>query len=283
MKSICVKTNNKYIIDYLLKDFSNIDLDDIYISNHSFKNYDNVIIHHLGNDVDSFVEHITDILTNCIFFFCEENIVKNLIKHNYFYFDESERNKILETAVETLNLDITLYREKYDLVYNSLEKYLKENRNIVLSGFINFRLKDYVQMLDEVTDLSVSNFLIEREYFEFIDMLRMYIGSKESTINHLHLVYINNEALLIDDNKNIVPIDDTVFNAKYLSDISFSSNDFCLNTLLTLIPKTLTIHLVNSFEDEFINTLKLIFENRVSICTDCSICHVYSVTHNVKS
>lgn len=283
MKSICIKTNNKYIIDYLLKDFSNIDLDNIYLSANSFAHYDNVIIHYLGNDLDTFLENVCDILTQCIFFFCEENIVKKLIKYNYFYFDDSEKKQILQTTVESLNLDATIYREKYELVFNSIENYIKEHRNIVFSGFINFRLKDYIEILDEITDISVSNFLIEREYFEFINMLRMYINSKESSTNHIHLVYINNEALLLDNDKNIIPIDENVFNAKYLSDISFSSNDFCLNTLLTIIPLTLTIHLVNSYEDEFINTLKLIFENRVSICADCDICHVYSVTHNVKS
>ena len=47
MKSMCIKSNNKYVIDYLLKDFSNIDLDDIYISCNSFKIYDNIIIHYL--------------------------------------------------------------------------------------------------------------------------------------------------------------------------------------------------------------------------------------------
>ena len=63
MKSICIKTNNKYIIDYLLKDFSNINLDNIYLSSHSFKNYDNVIIHYTGNKIDAFLENVCDILT----------------------------------------------------------------------------------------------------------------------------------------------------------------------------------------------------------------------------
>ena len=54
MKSICIKSNNKYIIDYLLKDFSNINLDSIYLSNNSFKIYDNVIMHYSGNNIKDF-------------------------------------------------------------------------------------------------------------------------------------------------------------------------------------------------------------------------------------
>jgi len=54
-----------------------------------------------------------------------------------------------------------------------------------------------------------------------------------------------------------------------LSDISFSSNDYTLNSLLTLLPRRIYIHIIDGIEDEFINTLKLIFDNRVCICNDC--------------
>ena len=51
--------------------------------------------------------------------------------------------------------------------------------------------------------------------------------------------------------------------------------DYTLNTLLTLLPKKIYIHLIDSSINEFINTIQLVFENRVQICTDCSICKLY--------
>ena len=63
--------------------------------------------------------------------------------------------------------------------------------------------------------------------------------------------------------------------SKYLSDISFSSNDYALNSLLTLLPKKIYIHLIDNVIDEFIHTLGLIFEDRAQICTDCNICRLY--------
>lgn len=156
-----------------------------------------------------------------------------------------------------------------------------EHHSLVLNGFVNFRLKDYKEILDYNVDICVSNFLIEKEYYEFINLLHLYVNSKESSTNILHLIYVNKESILIDDNKNIVSTEDHIFDAKYLSDISFSSNDYCLNTLLNLLPERLNIHLIDNYEDEFINTLKLIFENRVHICNDCDICRVYRLTNNV--
>ena len=49
-----------------------------------------------------------------------------------------------------------------------------------------------------------------------------------------------------------------------------------------LIPKKIYIHLVDNYIDDFINTLKLIFENRIILCTDCNICRVISQKHSNK-
>ena len=54
-----------------------------------------------------------------------------------------------------------------------------------------------------------------------------------------------------------------------------TSNDYILNSLLTLLPKKIYIHLVDGYTDQFINTLKLVFENKVHLCTDCNICQLY--------
>ena len=82
----------------------------------------------------------------------------------------------------------------------------------------------------------------------------------------------------VDENKEIIMVANDGLNTKYLSDISFSSNDYTLNTLLSLLPKKIYIHLIDSCIDEFINTLQAIFESRVNICTDCDICNLYKVS-----
>lgn len=153
---------------------------------------------------------------------------------------------------------------------------------MILEGFVNFRLENYYNTLEEIVDYGVNQYIVEKEYNEFINLLKLYIESKESQTSIVHLVYTNGESILLNQNKNIISLEDNIFNAKYLSDISFSSNDYALNALLTLLPKKIEIHLI-SYEDEFITTLKLIFGTRISICTDCNICRTYRVLNNAKS
>ena len=41
------------------------------------------------------------------------------------------------------------------------------------------------------------------------------------------------------------------------------------------LPEKIYIHLVDRTQDEFINTLKLVFDDRIYLCNDCNICKVY--------
>ena len=278
MHSFCVKTHHNYILNYLLYEFENSNIDNLYVSKHKFKIYPNIILHYLGKDISSFYAFLAGSLTNIIIRFYEKHILKCIIFSNYFYFSDIERNQILEYCIDLLNASQNDRLHCNHLIFSSCFDYVKHHNVLILDGFIHFRLKDYWKTLDDIVDISVDKFVLEREYNEFISLLKMYINSRKSVSPILHLVYHNNESILLDDKKQLIDISSHVFDAKYLSDISFSSNDYALNALLSLLPEKLYVHLVSKTEDEFICTLKLIFENRLFICDDCPICHLYQLS-----
>lgn len=276
MKSICVKTNNIDIINYLQKSFENIDLDETYISIRKFKHFNNIIIHHKGNENTKFYNYISNCITKAILKFYEENLLYQNISLNYFYFDSYEKKKILENALNIINENDN-FTLRYDYINNEVFKTINNKHSIYLQGFINFNLSNYNEFLTNQVDASVNKFLIDKEYLEFVKILKLYIKSEaeNSKMEHLHLIYKNKTSIITDDNQNIIYYNDNITKAKYVSDISFSSNDLALNTLLNVIPKSITIHLVNGYQDEFINTLKLIFGEKAKICEDCDICTIY--------
>lgn len=278
MKSFCFKTNNTQILNYLLNRIQKIDFENLIYSQNQFKIYKNITIHYRGNNNNKFYNFLTELIGEVVIEFYEEKILKQLINYNYFYFDEYEKNKILENCMQLIEPE--MYNTKL-LDNKNIKEYVKENKAMILDGFVYFRLRAYLEYLDEVVDSGVNQFVIEKEYREFISLLRVYVESKVPEYNLLHLIYINGESILLDEKRNIVSVSENIYNAKYLSDISFSSNDFALNTLLCLLPRRIEIHLIDD-EDEFINTLKLIFEGRVTICKDCDICKTYKLLNNAK-
>lgn len=278
MKSYCIKTDNEKIIEYLLNKISSLELPNIYYCSKSFKIYENVIMHYKDKNIEKFNNIVADIITDVIIKFYQEKVLKRIINVNYFYFDEIERKIILDNCEEFTKQE---EEEIKETVFTNVKKYILDNRNILIEGIVNFRINEYIKILDNIVDMAVNKYIIEKEYKEFISLLKVYVNSTESKTDILHLIYTNGESILLDKDKNIIQVDYNINNAKYLSDITFSSNDIALNTLLSLLPKRIEVHIIKS-EDEFINTLKLIFENRIKICTSCNICKTYRALNNIK-
>jgi putative sporulation protein YtxC len=151
---------------------------------------------------------------------------------------------------------------------------------MVLNGFINFRIKPYLDILNDIVNDAVNTYVVEKEYLEFVSLLKLYVNSQNSNCDIVHIIYSSSESILLDKNKQIITNSYDNLKSKYLSDISFSSNDYTLNSLLTLLPKKIYVHLIDKYVDEFIDTLKSVFENRVHICTDCNICNLYKNSKN---
>lgn len=271
MKSICIKMTNSNVIEYLLEKLSSSELENVYFSCKKFKIYTNIIVHFKGKNEKSFIKNISQILADLVLELYEQKLIKMLIKNEYFYFDHFEQCKIAENTYDDLyDLEETIHTPelRFKILTNCFYEYLNSNHSIVLKGFINFRIKKYLEILLEQIDKSVNKYIIEREYVEFIALLKTYVNSEPSSIDVVHLLYNNFKPTLLDKNHNVIKIDDDTLNSKYLSDISFSSNDYALNTLLNLVPKKIYIHLLDGESDEFINTIKLIFEDRVEFSSD---------------
>ena len=232
MNSLCIKTNNSNTISYLLNEFKYSNLENIYFSENKFKHYRNVIIHYLGNDPLSFYSKISSILSFLVIDELEEGFLKDILLQNYFYFNSQEREKILTFCFDLFADDYSsTFDKKFQLLYNGFNSFIKNNKTIYLDGFIYFRLKSYFSLLDEVVNNAVNHYLIEKEYMEFISLLKLYINSQKSMCNIVHIIYSHAESILLDEDKNIISPNEDIFKAKYLSDISFSANDYTSNSV----------------------------------------------------
>ena len=284
MKSLCIKTNNSNLIEYLLNELKHLELEHICFSSQIFKHFENVIIHYTGDNNYIFLDKISSILSLLVIDELEEDFINELLIQNYFYFDAIERKDILNICFDIMSEDFSHnFDNKFKVLYTSFYDYLSNNRNLYLHGFTNFRLKNYFNILDDIITEAVNSYVIEKEYLEFISLLKLYINSQKSNCNLVHIIYSNSNTILLDENKQIIDVSQDNLNTKYLSDISFSSNDYTLNSLLTLLPKEIYIHLIDNYIDEFINTLQAIFENRIHICTDCNICQLYKNSKEKKN
>lgn len=159
MKSICLKTINEDIIEYLITQLEALPIN-ICISNYRFKTFDNLIIHYLDDEyIDEFYEIISIIIKNTIEKFFEIETLNKIVEKNYFYLSSIERKYIIEISKKVLELPDEKIGGKNTILKKLIKQYLLENKKIVLEGFVNFRIKQYKELLDRIVEVSVFSYL----------------------------------------------------------------------------------------------------------------------------
>ena len=283
IKSFCIKSNNKEILNYLLCSFKGSSPDNFYLSKNKFKIYNNIVLHYTGEDCTYFYNYVASLIEHTVLKFYEPKLIRNTINFDYFYFTDSEKEKIFDITQELLTENTAIAASRLNVLYTLCRTYVESNKSMILDGFINFRLKEYSCILNDIISEAASSYTIQKEYDEFIEILEEYVNSNKPTKKEVHMVYFHDDSLLLDEHKNIINIDKNISTAKYLSDISFSSNDYCLNALLNILPKRIYIHLLNITDtDEFLDTLCAIFGKRIIICLDSELCSFYKTNDIIR-
>jgi len=160
MKSICLKTNNDEIISYIIKSLED-EFDDIIISENQFKIYKNVIVHYIGENERGFLIHFSEMLAKTISLFYERRLLDKIIDDNYCYFDDIEKQIILKICEKIIEMQEASFKYKEEILKGLVYEYfLEDKKYMILDGFMNFRVKPYLEVLDYVVDTSVTNFIL---------------------------------------------------------------------------------------------------------------------------
>lgn len=159
MKSICLKTNNEEVIKFIIKNLEK-NFEDIVISSNKFKIFKNVIVHYKGDNEKNFLIKISELISQIIEIFYEEKILDKIIDENYFYFEDFEKEVILKICEKIIELQEANLAYKKEILKGLVYEYFLDNKIMILDGFINFRTKPYLEVLDYVVDTSVTNYVI---------------------------------------------------------------------------------------------------------------------------
>jgi len=191
--------------------------------------------------------------------------ILKMLDTKYRYFNGDEKNKIIDELCDYLD------RPK---LRGLLDEYMKENQILSLGGFLTFRLKDYFSVLDGDIDFTVDEFLVRKEYLEFVKLLQFFVNMQETVYEELHLIITGDFTYrLIDGKGNPVNMDDLRDVACEVGVIGAQESDMLLSTLITFAPKRLVIHGRERFlTKDVLETVVSVFSDRVTECKGCPLC-----------
>ncbi|HLR20930.1 MAG TPA: sporulation protein YtxC [Tissierellaceae bacterium] len=204
-------------------------------------------------------------------YYSKEFIRKKVLKLSKF--NKMENERIIDKVYKIIINEKELIIEK-DYMKKEILDYIMENNSIIIDGYLVFRSKYFNHIIERALDKVIKDIELEMEFHEFIYTLKDYVDNQEAQINGVNII-MNGDDFQIKDFDNI-PInnDFIVFTLEELFDGDINQGDILLNTLLALMPSEIKIHIETGKENKLLNILKVIFEDRLTICNGCNLCYM---------
>lgn len=226
-----------------------------------------------------FRDYIARAISGVILNELQQTLLQKIIQHNYYYFDPEERARILSYVDGSLRLPCGRGLLSNSLKYRGeiiqkLQEFLDRHDEVVLEGFVQFRLKEYMEELEEAVDRAVDDFLQEREQKEFIELLQHFVRAQEPALPEAHvLLGADGQFQVLNENGETV-------GDKYLEEIVLETmqnetcyDDLLISALITIAPRRLTVHCQPTQErEENMQTIKAVFGDSMRVCHNCSLC-----------
>ena len=117
-------------------------------------------------------------------------LLREHIAHNYFYFPQKERDYIENLALRRYAADPAKDEggQVFAEVQQCLQDYISHYDYVNVDGLIRFRLRMWLKYLRKTLDLVVDDFLLEKEYQEFIKLLKYFVSLQYPKTKQIHVV-----------------------------------------------------------------------------------------------
>jgi len=221
--------------------------------------------------------YIANIISDVIVSHQERKLVNKLINKYYNYLSLEDKNRLFDKAVKNLqregNRESLNILDKSDIFFYIYD-FLKTNDIFILEGFITFRLKEYIKQLCDVVDKSVDELIMEKEYDEFIKLLKYFVDVQEPKIDTIHLIFEDKDKYTILDDRKKSLEKDIFYDLNFeIIEGELTCDDILISTLISIAPQRIYLHNCSIYNNaEIIETIKNVFGDKVKICSGCEIC-----------
>lgn len=227
---------------------------------------------------ETLVKTLASVLTGFITADLPAHLLRDLLRFHYFYFGREERREILSRARRRFEGG-ALYRRP-GFYRGSIERYLRANLcgspvHLNIEGFYNFRMYSLQRELRQALDDAVDVLVAEREYREFMRLLKYFLHLQQPKIELIHLSVDLQGRLQIMDRcfKRIDPLEWEELRAADFDELS-DYEDIFVSMLVSLAPRRIMLHRsVISRYPRVTKSLRSIFESRLITCKNCAYCH----------
>ncbi|MBM7558049.1 putative sporulation protein YtxC [Halanaerobacter jeridensis] len=225
-------------------------------------------------------ELIANVLSDLIINHLELDFLYKILNINCKQLSQEEEKKIINIALNRLNIGdgkndegIKAKIKRKNNILLEIIEYIADGQEIVLEGFVRFRLKGYLTELESAVKNAIEEYGVEKESRGFVHLLKHYVDIQANNSKLVNVIKIKNNGFkLLNENEKMI---ENPFLDEYVLEQleqELDQQDLVISALISIAPQEIILHFNQPLE--LIENLKNIFNKRVSICLGCDYCKV---------
>ncbi len=205
------------------------------------------------NEFERYIKALTDFIINKY----EAKILKRIINKNYPEIPNIMMGEIIKLKDEESP------NERKKVVEEILRGYFSENDSAIIEGIVNFRLHKYKKLLNATAENLVDIYYLNREYEDFIELLRYFISVQSSRAELIYII-VNEDSMytVLDDKKCDITKEvlSELVPSEEVKNVAF--DDLLISILISVAPKKIIVKNKKMIKNkQLFETIEKVFED----------------------
>jgi putative sporulation protein YtxC len=197
--------------------------------------------------------------------------IKDILTNQYYYDDEEEQLNIIEivhSVLEGKMDELTVFLPPMKMkehVETLVTELLQHNKSITFDSFVTFRLRSFMDQLEQYVQLALDEYKMEQEYQIFIHTLREFLSKREPKLQKIHII-LQETTIFFDDEFNEIKRSHlmSMVDRKLLINHPVYVDSVTIAPLLSIAPQQIYLY-TDDKDQPLVRTIRNIFEERLMI------------------
>ncbi|MDP4128410.1 MAG: putative sporulation protein YtxC [Bacillota bacterium] len=219
--------------------------------------------------------YLANALAETILLHWEKEHVRKVLKKKHQDVDDNGQ-RIIHNTLHYLNKglgQVQGYRvNRKTMLVSQILNCLDNSPVFELEGFLEFRAQEYKNEVSRAVEYAINEYVVEKEYFEFIQLLKHFVDNQTPRLDCLH-VGVTSRGKFHLYNDNGIEVTHQFLEDYQLDNVhELGYEDLLVSALIAVAPRQVTLHIRNEGYKDTLQTIRNVFGDRVSDCQGCSLC-----------
>jgi putative sporulation protein YtxC len=222
--------------------------------------------------------YLANALAETILLHWEKEHVRQIIQKKH-HLMEYNWQMVINKALDYLNKGLGQVRgyrvnRKTSLVTQILSC-LDHSSVFDIEGFLHFRAQEYKSEVNKAVEYALDEYVIEKEYMDFILLLKHFVDSQKPRLECLHVGMTTQGKFHLYNNEGVKVTHQFLEDYQLDNVHELGYEDLLVSALIAVAPRQITLHIRYEGYIDTLKTIRSVFGDRVRNCQGCPLCEKF--------